>query len=220
MPEMEDPARLFEHLHPSPEDRAPQREMGEPGKELAVVDADRCASCGICAGACPSSTPFRSVARLVTGIDMPQSPIGVLRERLRDALAGRQAERPIVVFGCDHGPDILALRESGVIALNLICAGQLPPSFVEYALRDGAAGVLITGCSEGGCAYRHGPQLAQERLLHLREPHLRPSVPSDRWALAWADGRDRHAVPAALRALRARIDAAQNSVAAVAGACS
>ena len=192
---------------------------GKPGKELAVVDADRCASCGICAGACPSSTPFRSVTRLITGIDMPQSPIGVLRERLRVALAGRQAERPIVVFGCDQGPDVMALREPGVIALNLICAGQLPPSFVEYALRDGAAGVLITGCSEDNCAYRHGPRLTQERLLHLREPHLRPSVPSDRWATTWADARDLHAVGGALRELRARIDAAPPPVAAIVEAC-
>lgn len=48
----------------------------KPGHELARVLPDLCASCGICAGACPSSTPFRSVEQLVTGIDMPQQPIG------------------------------------------------------------------------------------------------------------------------------------------------
>ncbi len=49
------------------------------GRQLALVDADLCVSCGICAGACPSSTPFRSTAQLVTGIDMPQSPIDALQ---------------------------------------------------------------------------------------------------------------------------------------------
>ena len=34
-------------------------------KMQAQVDAALCASCGICAGACPSSTPFRSVGELV-----------------------------------------------------------------------------------------------------------------------------------------------------------
>ncbi|MBK9360850.1 MAG: hydrogenase iron-sulfur subunit [Rubrivivax sp.] len=43
-----------------------------------------------------------------------------------------------------------------MLALPLICTGQLPPSFVEYALRDGAAGVLVASRREGGCAFRAG----------------------------------------------------------------
>ena len=60
------------------------------GKNLpreAVVDSDLCAGCGICAGACPSSTPFRSVVALATGIDMPKAPIDALRAELEAALA-------------------------------------------------------------------------------------------------------------------------------------
>ena len=56
-------------------------------RQMAQVDADLCASCGICVGACPSSTPFRSAAELVTGIDMPSAPIGQLRQRLQRGLA-------------------------------------------------------------------------------------------------------------------------------------
>lgn len=32
--------------------------------------------------------------------------------------------------------------------MSLICAGMLPPSFVEYALRGGADGVMVVGCRE------------------------------------------------------------------------
>ena len=60
---------------------------GMPGRQLAQVIPDLCASCGICAGACPSSTPFRSGPELVTGIDMPQMPIGGLRQALQRGLA-------------------------------------------------------------------------------------------------------------------------------------
>ena len=50
---------------------------GAPSGTQAVVQTDLCASCGICAGACPSSTPFRSVTLFRTGIEMPQRPMGV-----------------------------------------------------------------------------------------------------------------------------------------------
>jgi quinol-cytochrome oxidoreductase complex cytochrome b subunit len=36
----------------------------------AVVDPDLCVSCGICVGACPTASPFRSRSALVPGIDL------------------------------------------------------------------------------------------------------------------------------------------------------
>jgi ferredoxin/coenzyme F420-reducing hydrogenase delta subunit len=156
------------------------------GRQMAVVDADLCVSCGICAGACPSSTPFRSTARLATGIDMPQQPIDTLRRRLRDSLAAARSSRPIVVFGCDHGADVSRLAAEDVHPFSLLCAGQLPPSFVEYALRDGAAGVVVAACREGGCEFRFGERWTAERLHGAREPHLRASVERERVELAFA----------------------------------
>ncbi|HOM14682.1 MAG TPA: cytochrome b N-terminal domain-containing protein, partial [Rubrivivax sp.] len=143
---------------------------GRRGRELALVDADLCASCGICAGACPSSTPFRSVAELVTGIDMPQLTVGTLRRRLQQALSALRSERPIVIFGCDHGVRVETLAGCDVAPLSLLCAGMLPPSFVDYALRDGAAGVLVSGCAEAGCEFRLGQRWAAQRLVGQREP--------------------------------------------------
>jgi coenzyme F420-reducing hydrogenase delta subunit/ferredoxin len=176
------------------------------GRTLAVVDADLCAGCGICAGACPSSTPFRSVATLVTGIDMPQRPIGALRKRLRDALQGASGTvQPVVVFGCDHGADVSRVASAEVRVLSLLCAGQLPPSFVEYALRDGAAGVVVAACREGGCEFRFGERWTAQRLSGLREPHLRESVQRDRVALVFAAAGDEAALARAIESLRQRI---------------
>ncbi len=178
-------------------------------RQLAQVDADLCAGCGICVGACPSSSPFRSVAELVTGIDMPSAPIGMLRRRLVKGLAAR-GEQPckIVVFGCDHGVDVRQLAAHDVVPVSLMCSAQLPPSFVEYALRDGAAGVLVTACAEDGCEYRLGQRWTAERLLGTREPHLRASVPRERLALAWAGVGDEPMVRQALQSLRQRLTAA------------
>ena len=175
-------------------------------RELAQVNADLCASCGICAGACPSASPFRSVAELVTGIDMPSAPIGVLRGKLVNGLAslGNQPHK-IAVFGCDHGADVRQWAGPDVVAFSLLCAGQLPPSFIEYALRDGAAGVLVTGCGEASCEYRLGQRWTAERLQGMREPHLRASVPRERIALVNASESDPSAVRDALQSLRERV---------------
>ena len=181
---------------------------GRPGKELAQVNADLCAGCGICAGACPSSTPFRSVLDLVTGIDMPQLPVSTLRRRLQQGLASLEAECPIVVFGCDRGARVDSLAAADVVPFSLICTGMLPPSFVDYALRDGAAGVLVAGCTEGACEYRLGQRWAAMRLQGRREPHLRASVPPERWAMAWAGAGDTQTLKAALQTLRQRVQAA------------
>jgi len=173
-----------------------------PGLKLAVVDADLCASCGICAGACPSSTPFRSTAALVSGIDMPQLPIGQLRAKLKAQIARLRGEVKIVVFGCDRAVDVRPLQGPDTATLSLLCSGQLPPSFVEYALRHGAQGVLITGCGECDCAFRFGNDWTEQRLAGAREPHLRRTVPRERVRVAWASARDRAHVQSALCAFR------------------
>jgi coenzyme F420-reducing hydrogenase delta subunit len=159
------------------------------GAQLAVVDSSLCASCGICAGACPSSTPFRSVAELVSGIDMPQLPIGQLRSRLKLQIARLRGKAKVVVFGCDHAADVRALQAPDTAVASLLCTGQLPPSFVEYALRQGADGVLVTGCGECDCAFRLGNDWTEQRLRGEREPHLRRTVRLNELRVIWA-GKD------------------------------
>jgi len=139
---------------------------------------------------------------------MPQLTIGTLRTRLRAALESNgMAERPIVVVGCDHGASVEALEATDVRAFSLLCTGQLPPSFVEYALRDGAAGVLVTACREGACEFRFGTRWTEQRLAGTREPHLRASVERDRVAFAQTGRGDEGALGDALDRLRARIAA-------------
>jgi quinol-cytochrome oxidoreductase complex cytochrome b subunit len=130
----------------------------------ALVFSERCAACGICAGACPSSTPFRSIRDLVSGIELPELTIGALRERVKGALALRSGE---IAFCCEKNP------VPGAIALR--CLAMLPPAFVEYALRNGAARVKALGC-KGECAYRLGLALSEERFARRREPRLRATV--------------------------------------------
>jgi coenzyme F420-reducing hydrogenase delta subunit/ferredoxin len=178
-----------------------------PGQ--ARVIPELCVACGICAGACPSSTPFRSIAELVTGIDLPQRPLAALRHELERALASLSGGPRIVAFGCDHAADVHRLARADTATVSLLCAGQLPPSFVEYALRGGADGVLVAACERGGCRFRLGDAWTAERIAGRREPHVRASVPAERVHTAWttsaaALAREAETFRAALRALPAR----------------
>jgi ferredoxin len=160
-------------------------------REMARVVADQCAACGICVGACPSSTPFRSVAELTTGIDLPQRPLDRVRHELQRQLAQARAagRRPVVAFGCDHGASVetAAAHFAGgdVIALSLPCSAALPPAFAEYAQREGARAVLVADCGEHACVYRFGAAFTRARFDGTREPHLRQAArPAIRWLAA------------------------------------
>jgi len=190
------------------------RTDGKPLPRQAVVDPALCAGCGICAGACPSSTPFRSVVDLVTGIDLPQAPISALRDQLQAALARLAAPRTgsvtprIVVAGCapaHGGPDLARIADAHTATLALLCAAQLPPSFIEYALRAGADGVLVTGCRDGDCAFRLGNRWSEARLAGTREPRLRATVADERVRMAWVGRNDVPALAAEVAAFRAAL---------------
>jgi quinol-cytochrome oxidoreductase complex cytochrome b subunit/coenzyme F420-reducing hydrogenase delta subunit len=156
-------------------------EGGRHRRGHAVVLDDLCAGCGVCVGSCPSATPFRSGEPLVTGIDLPQRPIDELRRALEGALAKpRGAEARIIVFGCDCGARVDTMNGPDVTAISLTCAATLPPSFIEYAIRNGADGVIVAACREGECAWRLGARWTIERVARRRAPRLRANVPAER----------------------------------------
>jgi coenzyme F420-reducing hydrogenase delta subunit/ferredoxin len=176
-----------------------------PRAALAVVDPDLCASCGICAGSCPSATPFRSLSALVTGIDMPQLPIDAMRTQLKSQLARLTGKANVVLIGCARAVDVRAWQGTDTATLSLICSGQLPPAFVEYALRNGADGVLVTGCGECDCAFRLGNEWTEQRLRGAREPHLRANVRNERVRIVWASARQSAKLESGLVEFRAAL---------------
>jgi coenzyme F420-reducing hydrogenase delta subunit len=135
---------------------------------------------------------------------MPQWPVDALRQQMQSGLAALTGAQRFVVLGCAQGARLEGVAAADVLVLPMVCTGLLPPSFVEYALRAGASGVLVATCREGGCAFRLGERWTRERLSGQREPRLRASVPQDAWALAAVDAGDEAALAAALAGLRAR----------------
>ena len=169
----------------------------------ASVITDLCAACGICVGACPASTPFRRAEDIVSGIEMPDLPVAALRRELQEKLAALRGSEKIVVFACRQAADFEVLADSATTVVPLECAAMLPPSFIEYATRMGATGAVIAGCREADCEYRFGDRWVNERILGVREPHLRSTAPRERIVVVWS-GRAIHRVRTAIDSLRNR----------------
>lgn len=163
------------------------RSDGKPYETEAVVDPGTCMSCGLCTGSCPTATPFRRHSALSPGIDMPGLPASGLRQALLDAAEGLEGSGRIVVFTCLGSPYSRTLAEDEQTAkVGIICAGQLPPSFIDFVLsRDLADGVVVAGCPGGDCQYRFGAEWTALRVVRERDPHLRKRVDEKRIALAW-----------------------------------
>ncbi len=159
------------------------RTDGEPFPRQAEVDADLCVACGICMGACPSSTPFRHVEDLKTGIDLPGQPLSEVREDVIAASAGLTGDRRMLVLACEHGAgggDV-----GGVVTFP--CVAMVPPSLIDFVLSKGLAdGVLVAGCSESTCYNRLGVEWTKQRFAGARDPYLRKRVPRERLATIWA----------------------------------
>jgi coenzyme F420-reducing hydrogenase delta subunit len=163
------------------------RTDGAAFSEEAIVSDNLCISCGICVGACPTSTPFRRTTELVPGIDLPDQSMRALREKTL-AITGKLAGTArVIVYGCAQGPDLGKLGNDQIGVIQLPCIAQLPPAFIDFVIsRRHAEGVFLTGCAAGDCHYRLGQQWEDQRLAGERDPYLRKRVPAERLGKYWA----------------------------------
>jgi coenzyme F420-reducing hydrogenase delta subunit/ferredoxin len=179
------------------------RTDGARYEQEVVVNPALCGACGICAGSCPASNPFRSSREtLKTGIDMPQLPVDEMRRLTRETVAAMSGGPNILVFGCEHGLNVERLNREDTRAIRLICSGMLPPTLVEYALKQGADGVMVTGCRQNDCYFRFGNSWTRLRFAGERKPSLRTRADRERIRIHGAAEPDLRSVEADLAEFR------------------
>ncbi len=158
------------------------RTDGMPFPAQAQVNPSLCVTCGICVGACPSSTPFRRSTELRTGIDLPDRPLRLVRERVVATATTLQEPPRIVTLTCEHGGG--ARYTVGTVVLP--CVAMAPPSLIDFILsRNLADGVVVAGCAESACYHRLGVSWTKQRFDRIRDPYLRARVPRDSIAMVW-----------------------------------
>jgi coenzyme F420-reducing hydrogenase delta subunit len=104
----------------------------------------------------------------------------------------------------------VAAREEmldGAPVLGVTCAGNLHTSVVEFLLRAGAGGVMVTSCVPRDCWNREGPKWLEQRLYHEREAELQERVDRRRIRLVHMAEAERPELLAALRDFRRDLDA-------------
>jgi ferredoxin/coenzyme F420-reducing hydrogenase delta subunit len=184
------------------------RSDGQPFEQQAAVDPALCVSCGICVGACPTATPFRRLAGLKAGIELPDQTVAALREKTLAAAEKLGGNARVIVFGCADGADLDALKGDGVATVTLPCTGMLPPPFIDFIISGAHAdGVFLTGCREGDCHHRLGIDWTEQRIEGERDPYLRKRVPRERICRAWTGLAPPRAAAGALAQFRNRLRA-------------
>jgi len=184
------------------------RSDGKAYETEAVVAPELCMTCGICTGSCPTATPFRRHSALSPGIDIPDLTAASIRETLLKTAERLEGERRVIVFTCQEDVRSRTLKctlnDSATATVDVICAGQIPPSFLDFILsRDLADGVVVAGCGGGDCQYRFGTEWTSLRVARERDPYLRKRVDTNRlalrWQPPWSEIRDVPGVVAALK---------------------
>ncbi len=183
-----------------------------------AVNPSLCGACGICAGSCPASNPFRMAReQLRTGIDMPQFSADEMRRRTREAIGEMHGEVRILVYGCEHGLDVTRLQRDDTRGIRLICSGMLPPTLVEYALKQGADGVMVVGCRQNDCYFRFGNRWLLARFAGTRKPAQRGRAERNRHRVHGGAEPDRNDVARDLDDFRRHFGALTESTGAAVG---
>ena len=79
---------------------------------------------------------------------------------------------------------------------------MLPPTLIEFALKQGADGVMVMGCRENDCYFRFGNRWLKERFAGERKPSLRARADRERIRVHGAAEPDRRSVEADLASFR------------------
>ena len=88
----------------------------------------------------------------------------------------KEAEPKIVAFLCNWcsyaGADLAGVSRlqypPNIRVIRVPCSGRVNPLFILRALRQGADGVLVSGCHPGDCHYLSGNYFARRKFALLK----------------------------------------------------
>lgn len=102
-------------------------------------------------------------------------------------------EPKIVAFLCkwcsSAGSDLAGVSRMqyppNVVPITVNCSGSINPNYVFSAFKDGADGVLVSGCHPGDCHYMKGNYFARRRIALTKELLEFVGIDPQRFQMSW-----------------------------------
>jgi coenzyme F420-reducing hydrogenase delta subunit len=105
-------------------------------------------------------------------------------------------EPKVIVFACNwcsySGADLAGTSRfqypTNSRIIRVMCSGRVDPSIVMKALRNGADGVLVSGCHPADCHYISGNDKTETRVAFLKRFLRNVGLDPRRLHLEWISG--------------------------------
>lgn len=102
-------------------------------------------------------------------------------------------EPKIVAFLCkwcsSAGSDLAGVSRMkyppNVVPITVMCSGSISPNYILSAFKDGADGVLVSGCHPGDCHYIKGNYYARRRIKLVKELLEFIGIEPERFQMSW-----------------------------------
>lgn len=158
-------------------------------KRAAQVDANLCMACGICNSVCLSSS---------IGVETSSDRAVAQRYALPEGERALGDALVIVCQWCLHASadwEVAMQPPEGVSVVHVPCSGRVTPMFLTTALQQGYRSVLVVGCQEDACHYKHGNALEQGRAATMQGLLELLGLEPERVQFAWLGALDRGRFP-------------------------
>lgn len=102
-------------------------------------------------------------------------------------------EPKIVAFLCkwcsSAGSDLAGVSRlkypPNVVPIQVMCSGSVSPLYILSAFKQGADGVLVSGCHPGDCHYIKGNYFARRRIALVRKLLQYVGLEPERFQMSW-----------------------------------
>jgi coenzyme F420-reducing hydrogenase delta subunit len=102
-------------------------------------------------------------------------------------------EPKIVAFLCkwcsSAGSDLAGVSRMkyppNVVPITVMCSGSVSPLYILSAFKEGADGVLVSGCHPGDCHYIKGNYYARRRIALVKKLLEYIGIEPQRFQMSW-----------------------------------